>query len=281
MRLEDAHGVLRRPMARSAADESELKAALAEMKAAAVRLRDHVSSKHVWCLETTLEIQEGYQDAFGLMKDGKFHDAWRGLAGVETTLGHLGRHTDLSDFSLSFIRDHIARFQSLFPYRTFLSCGFIVRERRCGLCDAVVSPRRGCGHRLGEIYDGVMCFHEITDAEIAEVSLVTEPVDKACVFFPVDAVTGEQLGYAYPLVEYVAACLASPYHAWECRRTQRRHPHAHFRDVPSSSPCPCGSGTAYGVCCQREGGVLLAHCAFRFEVPPTVTPPSQLILRAH
>jgi len=277
VRLEEAHDLLRRPVDRAADAENVLKATLIELKAAAVRDRDHDGSKHIWCLETTLAIQEGYRDAFERMKAGQFYDAWCALADVETLFCHLERHSDLSDFRLQFIQTHTTRFQSLFPYRNFTSIGAIVRERRCGLCDAVISPRRGCHHRLGEIYDGVMCHHEITDFVGTEVSLVANPVDKACVLFLVDPATGKRVDYEYPLVEYVTACLSSPYHAWGCRWTKQRHPHEHFRDIPPSSPCPCESGIDYESCCLREPGVLRPHCDFFFAVPPARMPRLQYV----
>jgi SEC-C motif len=220
----------------------------------------------------TLAIQEDYRTAFERMKSGQFYNAWCALADVETQFCHLERHSDLSDFQLQFIKIHATRFQSLYPYRKIFSIGAIARERRCGICDTVISPRRSCQHRLGEIYDGVMCHHEITDFEGTEVSLVTDPIIKACVMFPVDVTTGKQVDYEYPLVEYVAKCLNSPYHAWGCRWRKQRHPHEHFQDIPPSSPCPCDSGINYELCCLRESGVLRPHYDFIFAVPPVWMP---------
>jgi hypothetical protein len=271
MNLEAIREELRRPEARSPDLEPELRAALARHKVDAVNAGDQAVAKDIWCLEATLEIQTSFNQAFLEMRAGRYYEAWCRLEQAEVSLLALARHRELLDYRLDFIAAHTERFQSLFPYTMFFSPGLIVKERRCGLCDALITPRTGCDHRLGEIYDGVMCFHEIADAEAVEVSLVTNPVQKACIGWFLDS-SGSRIEYDHSLVRYVVEGLQSPFHAWDYRWTKTLHPHSLFEGTTSSDSCPCESGNAYGTCCRPTPGVLRPHCQVLFAVPPQTLP---------
>lgn len=264
MTFEEVQELLRHPEGRTKETSKLLKMALQELKAAAVEERDHNTSKHAWCLEEVLDIQDHYAAAFVYMKEGKFREAWRALVNVETGLGRLSKHHSFDDYHMHFVRVHSIQFQRLLPFKLFFSIGSIVKERRCGLCDAVITPRRGCHHRKGEIYDGEMCFHVITQASVDHVAIVDEPADKNCILIA----PGLEDSRRYAPIEYVVSCLESPYHSWEVCETRVRHPHHYFAEVGKDEPCPCGADRTYEVCCLGEDGVLRPHFEFSFEVAP-------------
>ena len=271
MILEDIREQLRRPEERTAEIALALGAALAEHKVNAVTDKNQELAKEIWCLETTLEIQSNFLTAFSEMRQELYYEAWCTLEQAEIGVLSLRRHRKLSDFCLSFIAAHVERFQGLFPYKLFFSPGFVVKERRCGLCNALITPRMGCDHRLGEIYDGVLCFHEIADAEIAEVSMVSNPVQKSCIGWVMDS-SGNRIEYDHSIVRYVVERLQSPFHAWGFEWTKIRHPHSLFQGTAPSAPCPCESQRNYADCCLPEAGVMRPHCAVFFAVPPPEAP---------
>lgn len=253
--------------------EQEVRDLFARLKVEAVGKGDQEFAKDLWCCETVLKVQNEYLKAFGQMKNGTYYEGWCTLERVEIALNSLKRHFDIAPendiYKISFIETHTERFQSLFPYKIFLSPGALYLERRCTICGAVVSLRNHCGHVPGEIYNGELCTREVTQADLLELSLVTNPVQKYSVAFMQDQndeINGD--GYDYSLVRYVMRGLREPFHGWNALRTKRRHPHAKYRNVGRNDPCPCESGKKYKLCCLREKGVLRPHLEVTFDLPP-------------
>lgn len=151
---------------------------LARLKTAAVAAGDANTAGAVWCLETIADAQDRYLSAWDAMREDRFYAAWCALEQSEIALHFLARHLDDSGnmFGVAFLRTYVPRWQSLFPYRVFLSPGFSKRSIHCSICDARLTPRRPCDHHLGELYDGVMCRRVIKEATMIEVSLVERPV---------------------------------------------------------------------------------------------------------
>lgn len=207
------------------------------------------------------------------MKDGLYYQAWCGFERIEINLDSLREHfvsvfeNDL--YNVNFIEKHVKQFQSLFPYRLFLSPAWLYLGKVCSVCGNVISIRNPCGHIKGEIYDGEMCVHEITKVELLEISAVTNPVQKYSVLFLTDPESDEQIDhYDYTLVKYAVDALHDPFHAWDLRQTKLRHPHSHFVHIGKNDDCPCGSEKIYRECCLQKDGVLRPHMEFTFSMPP-------------
>lgn len=257
-------------------DSAPFAEALADMKAHAVSDGDQALAATLWCHEQTLDIQDSYISAYQHLCSHAHYQAWCLFERVEITYWHLKPHFGASEneFHLPFIWDHASRFQSLFPYCVFCSPEFVVREAKCSICGAVLSPRNLCGHDSGQIYDGEFCGRIITGVDMIGVSLVTEPVQKYSVVFLVDPATGQSYDhYRYDVVDYLVQGLTSPFHGWNVIRTKRRHPHDRYGHVTPNSRCPCESGLDYKDCCLDKPGVLRPHLEFYFEVPPPVEMP--------
>lgn len=65
----------------------------------------------------------------------------------------------------------------LFPQPLFFSTGFIVKESECNICGAEYGE---CNHIKGRPYMGKLCARIIKEADIQEVSVVSDPADKHC-----------------------------------------------------------------------------------------------------
>ena len=255
----------------------EVWANLKEVKASAVAESDQLLAKAVWCLETIGAVQDFYLKAFESLQAGSYYDGWGVLERCEIALLSLDRHVEDAGglFGLEFIRTHVERFQSLFPYTLFLSPEIIKEEVTCGLCSAPVSLRNHCGHRIGEIYNGDECVRIVSRARVLAISFVRNPVQKYSVPF-LKSGTGEgvQDHYDYGLVRRVVEGLRSPWDDWTAHWTKIRHPHERFRNVGRNAACPCGSGKKYKKCCLNESGVLRPHCEITFSVPPPAGTPT-------
>lgn len=244
---------------------------MADIKAQAVASGNQQLAKAVWCLETVGKIQDHYLHAFSDLKRGQHYSAWCALDRCEIELSFLHRHfcDPMGRFGVPFIRDHVGRFQALFPYAWFLSPEIHVREKRCSICRAPVRLRNSCGHRPGDIYDGEMCCREITKIGSAGLSLVKQPFQKYSVLFLKDR---DQHNYA--LVRFVVERLRSPWHAWDYHWTTALHPHERYAGISAEDPCPCGSSSSYGECCLPGPGVRGRHCDITFSVQPNPSLPT-------
>jgi len=253
------------------ADTPTMQAILKKSKVAAVAASNEVEANAIWCVEQILEIQNFFIDAFSQMKAGEFYHGWCQLERAEISHLFLKRHfeEENSEYRIELIAKHVARFQSLFPYKIFMSPEILEIEKRCSICKGIVSIRNPCGHRVGQIYLGELCIREVTKAKFLATAFVETPVQKYSVPFTVDPKSGQSLDqYDYSAVKYVIDRLRSPFHWWEVDKTVKRHPHQYFRDTGRNEPCPCGSGKKYKKCCLSTDGVLRPHFDVLFSVPP-------------
>jgi len=239
------------------------------LKKLAVADSDELLAKEMWCYQKIAIICMKYLGAFDEMKVGMYYNAWCILETVETGLHSLERHLEIGhgDHWLRFIKRQVHYFQSLYPYRVFLSPAMVIHEKRCSICDAVIGLRASCAHVTGEIYHGEMRAVRITKADIQEISLVTNPVQKYSVAFAGNK--GED-NYNYGMVANVIKRLGSPFDAWTPHWTTRLYPHSHFKGVGRNDSCPCGSGLKYKKCCLAKAGISLPHCHITFESMPSL-----------
>jgi hypothetical protein len=233
--------------------------------------KDEGVLKHLWCLEELLRAQDNYVSAFYQMKAGEYYEAWQLLERAELSLHFLNRHFTDKDgkFHVAFMDKHIKQYQSLFPYKAFISPEIVEEEKICSICKQRISIRNPCGHKVGEIYGGEMCCRIVTKAKMLAMAVVDKPVQKYSVMFITDPETGQRQEYDYRLVESLVSRLESPFHYWDIEWTKRRHPHSMYKNVNPTDECPCESGRQYKKCCLKKPGVLRPHCKFVLAVPPS------------
>ncbi len=249
----------------------ELEQRLKGIKDIAVSKGDQDTAKLVWCYEQILDIQQNYLRSFRELKSGKFYEAWCLFERVEIGLHRLERHLQPSadGFKLRLIDKHTSQFQSLYPYKYFLSPGYLILEAVCSICGRKRSIRNSCDHILGEIYNGEICCRVVKKIKFLETSIVEKPAQKYSVPFTKDPKTGEQIDhYDYSLVQYVTRGLREPFDEWDSKWTQRRHPHSRYKHVGRNDKCPCESNKKYKKCCLNESGVLRPHLEITFSIPP-------------
>ena len=244
---------------------------LAASKRAALQRHDEAGAKRAWCLEQVHHAQSCYLRAFADIKCGRYYDAWCALERAEIALHFLEPHSEglWAQFKLDLVEEYVRKWQTLFPYKVFLSPEMIELEVECSICKARVMPRSPCGHLVGEIYQGEMCCRVVTKMHPLGVALVKNPVQKYSVVFISDPVNGKERDhYNYGLVRYLIRALRAPFDGWEGRWSERRQPHSCFRHVGRNDPCPCESEKKYKKCCLQQNGVLRPHVEFTFSIPP-------------
>src|SRR5262245_60631927 len=127
MDFGEIRAYLREPRSRSDELLAAIRDALRMAKEFAVAEGHQDKAKEIWCLETVLGTQIQYVDAFQLMKTRRYYDAWCTLEQVEIKLRSLARHHPLVEYHLEFIVEHTKRFQAIFPYKKFVSAGYVVK----------------------------------------------------------------------------------------------------------------------------------------------------------
>lgn len=244
---------------------------LSATKKEAVRNCDQARAKESWCYEQLLDIQDKYIDAFMLIKNGLYYDAWCLLERIEIKINALERHpTNMeTEFHIGFIKKHTLQYQKLYPYKIFGSPEILEIKKVCNICNKPISIRNNCGHRVGEIYDGIECFRIVTESELLAFAFVENPVQKYSVPFSVDPQTKKSIDqYDYRVLKYLAQRLSSPFHGWDMINKQRLQPHSKYSDIGRNAPCPCGSGNKYKKCCLDKEGVYRPHIDFTLQVVP-------------
>lgn len=240
-------------------------AQLRATKASAVAAGDQVLAAAVWVLETVGKAQAKFAEAVQLCRQDRYYDAWVAFEQAEIQLCHLGYHFDdpVNQFGVAFILEHIPRFQSLFPYTLFGSPGFIKKTVLCSICNHKVTPRRPCGHRKFELYDGEMCGHRITESVLLEISVVKNPVQKYSVGFT-------STPYNYGPVYYVVSGLRSAWTGWQVQTETHRITESMYAGCKRNDTCPCGSGKKFKKCCSGSGQTYeVPHSVVTiYEAPP-------------
>lgn len=251
-------------------DRTDLKGMLAELaleKKSAVAEGDDAGAKEVWCLECAIEAHSSYLFAYSELKKGRFYEGWCALERAEKTLDALFPHFEdrFVELGLQFVGQHVGRWQAIFPYKWFISPAILMKRVSCSVCRATLDPRRPCGHVMGEIYAGERCHRVIEDAEIIEVSFVTDPVQKYSVpllWKKEGSAEKPRDMHNYDLVKTVAERVRSPYQEWYFRISKRLFPP---REPPVvGEACPCGSDAKFENCCRDRGGILGNHFQFYF-----------------
>lgn len=239
---------------------------LASAKARAIETGEESAAKSLWCLQQVSNIQQLYIQSFTMLKAREFYPAWCELEKVEMQIGFLRPHFDTqsNELQIRCIEQAASQFQSLYPYRIFLSPELLYEELRCSICDALISLQNPCGHEKGEIYSGEMCGHVVKKFRPIASAFVESPVQKYSVPFLSDGNGGMRDQYDYSIVRYAADNLQSPFDQWSVKKTTRAIRKNSLTRTGRNEKCPCGSGLKYKKCCLSKSVLRIPHFDFEF-----------------
>lgn len=227
-------------------------------------------AKKCWIYQAILETHLSFNEAYSLIKGREYYQAWCKLERAEITFKNLKRHFsyDTNIYRLMFLEKAIKNLQAIYPYRIFSSIELIELEKKCNICDKVVTIRKPCGHKVGEIYNGEQCIRIVTKSKVLGVALVENPVNKYSVMFTVDPNTDKQVDhYNYSTIDYLFNLIKSPYEEWDLEVQNKLIPHSQFKSYGRNDRCPCGSGEKYKKCCGLLSGVKMLNYEFIVKEP--------------
>ena len=244
------------------------------VKEAFVQEDNQKEAKQIWIFQTIIEIHKLYTKAYDFLKNKEYYKGWCELERIEITLSSLKRHFtyDKSQFYLWHIEKTTKDLQVIFPYRLFGSSELLKKKKKCSVCDKEISIRKPCGHIVGEIYNGEMCYRIVTEVEVLGMSLVENPGNKFSVMFIQDEKTGEQIDqYNYSTIDYLFKHIDSPYEHWELEVSQRTVKKEDYGNIGRNDLCSCQSGKKFKKCCGLNIGKKYPHYEFILQNPSNET----------
>lgn len=263
--IEDVKVILDSFLTKQTIDYDTLTIYLKNAKEAYIKVFDQDGAKRVWVLETILSIQQCYLTIFNLLKKREYYKAWQELENCEIMITSLAQHYDYkSNASVYFIDEYVKKYQSLYPYKLFLSYEIIQDEVLCSICKKKITPRNFCGHIKGEIYNGEQCCRIVNKATLLAISVVQNPVHKYAVLFPGEINNDP---YRYNLLDHLIPRLNTPFSQWQLTVTKKEYPISKFHNVRQNNLCPCGSKKKFKNCCINKTIAIVHHCFTFDEVP--------------
>ncbi|KRD58257.1 hypothetical protein ASE40_18155 [Flavobacterium sp. Root935] len=240
------------------------------IKEQAVRDDLQNKAKEIWICQTIVGIHKLYKEAFNLLKEKQYYQAWCQLERIEITINSLKKHFSFKEnkYFLNFIEKSVRNLQVIFPYRLFASMEIVKTNILCSVCEKKISIRNSCGHIVGEIYNGEMCHRIVDKAEVLGISLVEDPGNKYSVMFIKDSETGEQKDhYSYDVIDYLMLEINSPYEFWELKVFQIEIKKEDFSNMNQNDKCNCNSGLKLKDCCYKKIGEKYPHYEFLVRNP--------------
>jgi hypothetical protein len=237
--------------------------ALKKEKQKAIECCDETKANNCWRELESFELNLLYIRAFHNIKSHEYRKAWNQLEECEIKYNFLSENSSeeyLSNTRLTFIKNKIAKWQSLYPYCLFCSPGFKVGYYSCSICDHKVRPRSRCLHKKGKVYNGELCLHVAHDLEILEVSIVTKPVQKYSVMH-------DDSTLDFTLLERLSIFLDNAFEEWDLNWTTMKFPVQRFKSIKKSDKCPCKSENEFEVCCMGKKEIEIPHVDFIFSKP--------------
>ncbi len=246
---------------------AELQSDLAELLSVAQSEGREQASNQTWFLKSVAEARSEMISAFNNIKAGQQKQGWDQLERVEIALLWLSKNPFLSleEYRVGELSVMVERWQSLFPYKVFLSPEFIIKGEECSICDEVIGPWSTCEHEPGKVYRGELCHRRVKDMAMGGIAFVLDPVQKYSVAMA--SAPGEPDPMDYRMVNWVADRVTGPFAVWFRQDSTKLLPHSQFDGLTSSNPCPCRSERTYEVCCMKRDGVLIPHTDIIFTDP--------------
>jgi len=182
------------------------------------------------------------------IKDKEYQSSWVILQDCLDLTFWIGKYTKIDNrLEIPSLIKLFSCYESLYPYKIFVSSELIVTKSRCSICGASWNSL-DCTHIKGNLVWGKVVTEEILDAEFSAIAIVPHPIDKRCIieidekdqeysFNKIDLFTGQNL---YPFTMFTISSKKS---------FKRRED---IKIVGVNSPCSCGSGLKFKKCCKKK-----------------------------
>ncbi|MDL5166678.1 SecC motif-containing protein [Proteus faecis] len=249
-------------------DKSTLKEVNADLLNSQKENNENNSNK-LYLIKTIIDSHMLYCDVFELLTEKKYYEAWCKLERIEINLISIKNNIEYldthHDYGLQFLTNMVRNWQMLYPYKIFLSSREIIHELQCSICHTQRSFLDNCIHEKGKLYNGQVCYDEVTKFEIITFDIVSTPVHKYSVLFPK---SGDNNNYQY--LDLVLNYVKSTHQIFSVRLLNRFFDNHHGILSPDA-PCPCNrSMKLYKDCCLKRKYIYIQHVDLSFPTPLNV-----------
>jgi hypothetical protein len=235
------------------------------LKEKAIVTQNESLANKLWVYEAIIITHRYYVQAFALLKRKKYVEGWNLLERAEIEISFVKKHIHLlkENNGIRFIENMVTRFQMLFPYRLFMSSELLEKEITCNICRQIITVRRPCGHRVGELYMGELCLREVTKCEVLGIAMVENPVNKYSQVFNESEDKDFRDNVQFQTLNYILDLVKGPYDQWRLEVSEKLFPHTDYPDLKADDNCPCESGEKYSSCCLHQPGIRGFDYQFR------------------
>lgn len=208
----------------------------------------------IFILETYVTFFRSYGRLWWKISAGQYSESWGTLQDANDSLRLIRR---FSGFTFTPLVEQLFALESLYPYKVFSSCGFVVERFECSICRNDIDSFE-CSHRKGELYRGRMAYGIARNIlNIDHIALVENPVDKRCV------ITIPDNGPGFSCVRYLGEALNRKHFAvsnfggvaW----SKRRVANSEYALLGRNDPCHCRSGKKFKRCCIDKAFEEIDH----------------------
>lgn len=227
-------------------------------------LQNEEGANDLWRVEQRILIFYEYTELFLLLKKGDFYKAWCKAETIELAIENLSINYPEDSSITQFILLRIHKLQQLYPYRLFTSTEIVVKECECSICGTKLTPRKHCNHQIRRVYNGEMCRHIVTEANLLGISIVTNPEHKYTVLFAKSNDGSKTDQYDYSTVRTLLTLWKYAFQHWDYLTRVSYRPKGKKKINPDSF-CPCGSGKLYKDCCLDKPGIRHVHITFFYD----------------
>ena len=154
------------------------------LKRRMIKIQDEDAANTMLSMEKLIDAVANELKMWVALRDDSPNEAWEFLVkaqgGVRTAL----QAHDVA--SLSNAEEYASKLhlleKLLFPPQTFFSIGMTFGNSECSVCGKEYET---CEHVVGKAYMGEICYRELKDLRIGEVSMVEEPSNKGARVFQI------------------------------------------------------------------------------------------------
>lgn len=188
---------------------------------------------------------------FGLLKRQKYKQSWDKLQDCFDDVKFIGKHLASTEYKdLLEIRELLENYESLYPYKVFVSSEYIISKSHCSICGKSMQSL-SCPHIKGNLYFGDIACEIIDEIqEFQAACLVSHPEDKRCVIETIDDQRSEPMQFA-KLDQYLS--LNQPFlQKFSIETVIETRERKDIVKVGRNQPCSCGSGIKFKKCCGKD-----------------------------
>lgn len=153
-------------------------------KKAALLNGDEELANKLWSYEILIDVHRLFLKMFNELQLNRYYEAWCTAEQVDIHIKLL-RKNGMEAYG--YVRDiemYLPELQSRYPYKLFMSTVFEIKKEICTICGQPVSVRNPCGHKVGMVYNGRLCQHEVQQFNLLGADVVQNPEHKYAVLFP-------------------------------------------------------------------------------------------------